>query len=68
MKGELILTRGEADTIVVDTSDGPVCITVVSIQGNRVRIGVVAPRDCPVMRGELERIDGSRFDAEFQRR
>jgi carbon storage regulator CsrA len=65
MKGELILSRAEMETIVVDSSDGPICITVVAIRGGKVRLGVAAPPRCPVMRGELRREDGSRFDAVF---
>lgn len=65
--GGLVLTRSETEAIVVDTEDGPICVYVKSIQGDRVRLGVIAPSGMPVMRGELQRLDGSRFDAVFRR-
>lgn len=43
----LILTRRLNETVVIG---GGITITVVGIDGSRVRIGVNAPRDIPVRR------------------
>jgi carbon storage regulator len=47
----LVLTRRTNQTIVVD---GRITITIVQIQGGGVRVGVDAPRDVRVNRGEIE--------------
>jgi len=47
----LVLTRRTNETIVVD---GRITITVVQIQGGGVRLGVEAPREVRVNRGEIE--------------
>jgi len=47
----LVLTRRTNETIVVD---GRITITIVQIQGGGVRLGVEAPRDVRVNRGEIE--------------
>ena len=46
----LILTRKMGEQIVID---GNITIAVVSIRGNRVRLGVTAPRDVPIHRAEV---------------
>lgn len=53
----LILTRRPNETVVVG---GNVVLTVLDIKGGQVRIGVKAPRDVTVNRGEIqERIERS---------
>ena len=47
----LCLTRSKGETIVID---GRITITVVQIQGGTVRLGIDAPRDLRVNRGEIE--------------
>jgi len=46
----LILTRRQAETLVIGDS---VTVTVLDIKGDRVRIGVNAPRDVIVNREEI---------------
>jgi carbon storage regulator len=46
----LVLTRKRGEAIEID---GRIEIRVLSVQGNRVRIGVVAPESVTVRRGEL---------------
>lgn len=46
----LVLARKIGDTIVID---GGITVTVVDIQGDKVRLGVVAPRDVSVHRKEV---------------
>lgn len=46
----LVLTRKESESIVID---GRIRVTVLGINGNRVRLGISAPSDVPVMREEL---------------
>ena len=50
----LILSRKEGERIVIGRD---VVITVVESRGNRVRLGITAPRETPVNREEvLERL------------
>ncbi len=46
----LVLTRKRGELIQID---GHIQITVISVQGNRVRLGIEAPDDVSVRRGEL---------------
>ena len=46
----LILTRRPAETLVIGEN---VTVTVLAIQGGRVRLGVNAPRDIVVNREEI---------------
>ncbi len=46
----LVLTRKLASKILIGDD---VVITVLNIQGNTVRLGISAPREIPVLRGEL---------------
>lgn len=46
----LVLTRKESEAIVID---GRIKITVVRISGDKIRLGIEAPRDVAVWREEL---------------
>lgn len=46
----LVLTRRQGEEIVIG---GNIHVTVVSVQGNRVRLGITAPREVAVERLEL---------------
>lgn len=46
----LVLSRKKNESIVVNSD---VIITVVEIRGDKVRLGVVAPKDVPVHREEV---------------
>jgi carbon storage regulator len=46
----LVLTRRAGEEIVID---GNIRITVAEVQGNRVRLGIVAPPDVAVDRSEI---------------
>ena len=45
----LILTRKTKEAITI----GNVTITIQEIKGNRVKIAIEAPREIPILRGEL---------------
>ena len=47
----LVLSRKCGETIVID--GGRITVTVVEIRGDKVRIGVAAPRDVQVDRQEV---------------
>ena len=59
----LVLTRKTAEQILIGND---IKITVVRIQGNSVRIGIDAPRDLRVIRGELEASDSKQMADEFE--
>ena len=46
----LVLSRKENESIVID---GRIKVTVVEIKGGRIRLGIEAPQDVPVLRAEL---------------
>jgi carbon storage regulator len=50
----LVLSRKAAETIVIDDR---IQVTILQAKRGSVRIGIKAPRDIPVVRGELRRFD-----------
>jgi carbon storage regulator len=50
----LVLSRREREQIKLGDS---IVVTVVRLSGDRVRLGISAPPDIVVLRGELERQD-----------
>lgn len=53
----LVLSRKEDERLVIN---GNIEVSVVRIQGNRVQLGVSAPKDVKVLRGELVDKDKTR--------
>jgi carbon storage regulator len=53
----LVLSRKSNESIVINNN---ITVTVVEIRGDKVRLGIVAPRDIPVHRLEVfEAINGT---------
>lgn len=50
--GMLVLSRKRNERIVI--ADGEIVLTVVEIRGDKVRLGIEAPKDIPVHRGEVQ--------------
>jgi len=50
----LVLTRRENDSIILETSDGPIEVKLTAIDGAQVRIGIKAPKSVGIVRGELK--------------
>ena len=48
----LVLSRKEGEQLVIGDN---IVVTINRISGNRVAIGIEAPRDVRIVRGELER-------------
>jgi carbon storage regulator CsrA len=46
----LVLTRKAGERILIDNN---IVVEVLEVQGNRVRIGIQAPRGVPILRQEL---------------
>ena len=46
----LILTRGEGQVITIGDN---IRVTIVEVRGDKVRVGIDAPRDVAVMRAEV---------------
>jgi len=58
----LVLTRGIGEQIVID---GNIVVTIVSIDGNKARLGIQAPRSVRVDRAEVhQRRLGEKADQE----
>lgn len=49
----LVLTRAKNEAIVIGEGHDAITVMVTDIKGNRVRLGVVAPRSIPVHRQEV---------------
>ena len=47
----LVLSRKQNEKFLID---GGITVEVLQIQGNKVRLGITAPSDVKVMRGELK--------------
>ena len=47
----LVLSRKKAEQIVID---GNITVTVLEIRGDKVRLGITAPRHIPVNRQEIQ--------------
>ena len=47
----LVLSRKKNETIVID---GNIEIEVLQVKGNSIRLGIKAPREVKVLRGELK--------------
>lgn len=58
----LVLSRKRGERIVIGES---IVITVVEIRGDKVRLGIVAPKDVPVHREEVyEALHGVKLNLE----
>ena len=55
----LVLTRKIDEQILIGDD---IKVTLVRVRGNTVRIGIEAPRDVRIVRGELEKLDGVEFE------
>ncbi len=53
----LVLSRRESETIKIGDS---IEITLVRVSGDRVRVGIQAPAELLILRGELDRNDQPR--------
>ncbi len=49
----LVLSRKAGEEIVID---GNIRVTVVALQNGRVKVGIDAPRDVHIVRGELDNL------------
>ena len=46
----LVLTRRIDESLVID---GRIIITILAVEGDKVKVGITAPREVPVLRHEL---------------
>lgn len=60
----LVLTRKTNETIRIGTD---ITITLTRIRGNQVQIGIEAPRDVNIRRGELAILDDVELEANLNR-
>lgn len=58
----LVLSRKAGERIVIGEGESQAVVTVVSIRGDKVRLGIEAQRDVPVHREEVaEAIERERY-------
>jgi carbon storage regulator len=53
----LVLTRREGDTVILETSDGPIEVSIAGINGSQIRVGFKAPKSVKIVRGEIKERD-----------
>ena len=49
----LVLTRTRGESIVIQTTDGPIEVVVTRVLDGRVKIGINAPDNVKILRTEL---------------
>ena len=49
----LVLSRKKNEGIIVKSSEGDIRIVLIDIDRGRIRLGIEAPKGCPVIREEL---------------
>ena len=49
----LVLSRGVDEDILIGTGENTVVIRVLQIRGDKIRIGIEAPKEVPVFRREV---------------
>ena len=54
----LVLTRKENESIIIG---GDIEVRIARIQGNKVRVGIMAPKDVPIYRKEIALFFDSNF-------
>lgn len=47
----LVLSRAIDETVIID---GHIEVTVLDVRGDKVRLGITAPREMPIHRGEVQ--------------
>lgn len=56
----LVLSRKKNETIVI--AGGLITLTIVEVRGDKIRIGIEAPRDVSIHRGEVQALIDSQVD------
>ncbi|MCB1788877.1 MAG: carbon storage regulator [Gammaproteobacteria bacterium] len=51
----LVVGRREGESIIIETTDGPIVVSLERLQGTQARIGIEAPEQVKVLRHELAR-------------
>ena len=52
----LVLTRKKNERIVIQSGDDEIVVVVGKVQGNKVSVGIEAPKHVSILRGEVRRI------------
>lgn len=58
----LVLTRKNQEKIFIG-NNGEICVQIISINGNQVRLGIAAPREIDIVRDELS--DKSKYKKSY---
>jgi carbon storage regulator len=49
----LVLSRRKEESLVIGDGDSQVTVTVISVSGDKVRLGIEAPNNIPIHRTEV---------------
>ena len=55
----LVVGRREGESIIIETTDGEIVVSLERLQGTQARIGIEAPEQVKVLREELIPAEGS---------
>lgn len=50
----LIIGRKQSQTVTLYTSEGPIVVKIAKVRGSKVLVGIEAPENVKVLRGELD--------------
>jgi carbon storage regulator len=65
----LVLSRFPSERILIGSGDSLITVTIVHVAGQKVRVGIDAPKDVPINREEVfEAIERDRLRQEQQQR
>lgn len=56
----LVLSRRPQEAVLIYSGASRITIEVVKVQGDRVTLGIAAPKDVKILRGELKGRDDER--------
>ena len=49
----IVLTRRDGDSVILETSDEPITVSIENISGQQIRVGFEAPKSVSILREEL---------------
>jgi len=51
----LILSRREGESVILETSEGPISVAITNVDGNQIKMGLDAPESVKILREELRK-------------
>jgi len=58
----LVLSRRDGEEIVIGSGENAIRVVVTAIEGSRIQLGIDAPREMPIVRGQKRILDTTKDD------